>query len=99
MVSEEKLFELVKENVISRLHQEISDRLDYLNHDEFIEYYFPDLQDNRFEIEVKQFHEFSNEKVIDEMVDFVKSELSSLELAIWDIIKEDTYNDVWNIDR
>ncbi|MDX8341558.1 hypothetical protein SLH46_20335 [Draconibacterium sp. IB214405] len=76
------------------MHQEISDRLDNLIYDEFIDYYFHDLRDKRFKREVEKFHEFSAAEVIEEMVYFMKSELSSLELPIWDIIKEEAHNEI-----
>jgi hypothetical protein len=89
-MEQEKLFELTKENAIARLHQAISETLDDLNFDNFIEYHFSDPRDTSFENELENFIESSAEQKIDTMVDFIKSELWILEDAIWDIIKEET---------
>lgn len=91
-MEQEKLFELVKENAIARLHQAISESLDDLNFDNFIEYNFSDPRDTLFEKELENFIESSVEDKINDMVGFINSELGILEDAIWDIIKEESIN-------
>lgn len=79
-----ELFEMAKKTAIARLHQAISDSLDDVTFDDFLNDYYEGF------IDLESFEQYSDKDKIKKIVDFFKSELAILEDAIWDIIKEET---------